>query len=465
MKKNKDTNMDGTAAPTPPAAPAAPAHPPLRRNRDFALLWTGAGATMLAARTAGIAYPLLVLWHGGSASQAGLVGFAAMLPALVLQLHAGALVDRLDRRRLMILCDLGCILATGSVAVAVLRGHFWVAQFMAAAFVQGSLAIFYRLAERAGVRHLVPEEQLPAAMSGNEARSQASGLLGQPTGSVLFTVARFSPFFAAACAHIVSLVSLLLIRRPFQDEQERQARAATKRNVNAEVWAGLRWTWRQKFLRTVMVLVAGSNLLFQGMSLALIVIIRQSGGSAAYLGVITAVSGIGGMLGALNAAKWMRRVNLRTLMIGGLAAWAVLIPLVTISANPLVLGAVFAAAAYIGSVSNVAGGIYQMGITPDGLQGRVSGVLGLLGQGANSIGMLAGGAVLDAFGVFHSVLGIGAGMALLALLSLRLPPPTVPQAPEAESASTCASPQAPEAASVPTPEPAFVGADSAPEQS
>jgi MFS family permease len=396
-------------------------HPPLHRNRDFALLWTGAGATMLAARTAGIAYPLLVLWHGGSAGQAGLVGFAALLPALILQLHAGALVDRLDRRRLMIACDLGCILTTASVAVTVLCGHLWVTQLMAAAFIQGALAIFYRLAERAGVRNLVPEEQLPVAMSGNEARSQAAGLLGQPTGSVLFTVARSSPFFFAACTHFVSLVSLLLIRRPLQDEREHAARAAAKRNVNAEVWAGLRWTWRQPFLRTVMTLVAGSNLLFQGLALALMVIIRQSGGSAASLGVITAVSGVGGMLGALNAGRWMRLIDLRVLMIGGLICWTALIPTVTLSANPVVLGVIFAAVSYIGGVSNVAGGIYQMRITPDGLQGRVSGAMGLLGQGANSLGMLVGGAVLDAFGVSRTVLGIGAAMAVLALLSLFLP--------------------------------------------
>jgi MFS family permease len=396
-------------------------HPPLRRNRDFALLWTGAGSTLLAARAAGIAYPLLVLWHGGSAEEAGLVGFAALLPALVLQLHAGALVDRLDRRRLMIVCDLGCILATASVAIAVLRGHVWIPQLMAAAFVQGGLAVFYRLAERAGVRHLVPEEQLPTALSGNEARGQAAGLLGQPAGSALFTVARFSPFAFAACAHLISLCSLLLIRRPFQDDRERSRRPAGQRSVNAEIWTGLRWTWGQPFLRTVMALVSGSNLLFQGLALALMVIVRQSGGSAAPLGVITAVSGIGGMLGALNSSRWMRRISLRTLIIGGLVGWAALIPLITLSADPVLLGAVFAAVSYIGGVSNVAGGIYQMRITPDELQGRVSGVMGLLGQGANSLGMLFAGVVLDSFGAFHTVLGIGAAMAGLAALSLLLP--------------------------------------------
>ncbi|MFI2612904.1 MFS transporter [Kitasatospora sp. NPDC018619] len=423
------------SAPRPAAAGTA--HPPLRRNRDFVLLWTSAAATVLASRAGGIAYPLLVLWHSGSATQAGLVGFAALLPNLVVQLHAGAMVDRWDRRRLMIACDLGCLLSVGSVATATLLGHVWVAQVMVAAFVQGSLAIFYRLAERAGVRHLVPAEQLPAALSGNEARGQAAGLLGLPAGSVLFTLARWSPFLFAAVAHVVSLLSLLLIRRDFQEE-----RGNYPKGVNAQVAEGLRWTWRQPFLRTVMALVSGSNLLFQGLSLALMVIVRESGGSAASLGVITAVSGIGGMLGALSGGWWMRRLSLRGLMITGLAGWAVLTPVVGLTGSPVLLGLVFALAAHIGSISNVAGGVYQVQITPDALQGRVSAVMGLLGQGANSLGMLAGGAALDAFGATPTVFAIAAAMTLLALLSLLLPPAsrTAPEpAPESDPAPALAA--------------------------
>ncbi|MEV0260336.1 MFS transporter [Streptomyces sp. NPDC050617] len=396
--------------------------PPLRRNRDYVLLWTGAGATLLGARVSGIAYPLLVLWQSGSATAAGLVGFAAMLPSLVVQLHAGALVDRFDRRRLMILCDLGCLLATASVAAAVLTGHVLLPHLMAAAFVQGSLAIFYRLAERAGVRHLVPPGQLPQALGANEARGQAAGLLGVPAGSFLYAAARWSPFSAAALAHAMSLVSLLLIRKNFQDAPSPgPPDAAPPRKLTKEITEGLAWTWRQPFLRTVMILISGSNLLFQGLSLVPMVIIHESGGSAADIGVITAVSGVGGMLGALSGAWWMRRANLRTLVIGCMAGWAVMMPLVAFTQRPVLIGLLFALAAHIGGVSNVAGGVYQVRITPDGLQGRVSSVMGVLGQGANSLGMLAGGAALDTFGASRTVLGISAAMAVIALLSFLLP--------------------------------------------
>src|ERR1051326_4704509 len=72
---------------------------PLRRNREFNLLWAGAGFSYLGSRMTALVYPILVLWSGGSTTVAGLLGFTALLPQLVVQLPAGAHVDRRDRRR------------------------------------------------------------------------------------------------------------------------------------------------------------------------------------------------------------------------------------------------------------------------------------------------------------------------------------------------------------------------------
>ncbi|MBE1600877.1 MULTISPECIES: MFS transporter [Streptomyces] len=401
---------------------------PLRGNRDFVLLWIGAAATALGARVSGIAYPLLVIWTTGSASSAGLVGFAALLPNLLVQMHAGALVDRFDRRRLMIFCDLGALLATGAVAAAVLAGHVWIWLLMAAAFVQGSLAIFYRLAERAGVRHLVPSGQLAQALSANEARTQAAGLLGQPGGSVLYALSRSAPFLLATVAHAVSLVSLLLIRKKFQEERTQQPG-----NITAELREGLGWTWRQRFLRSGMLLISGSNLLFQVLSLALIVIIKEDGGSAGVVGVITAVSGLGGLFGALTGSWWMRRISLRGLLIGGAVGWALLMPLVGLTADPILLGLIFLGAAMIGSVTNVAGGIYQVTVTPDRLQGRVGAAMGLIATGASSLGTVAGGFALESFGSGTTVFAAAAAMGLIALLSFLLPAAPLPEQADREA--------------------------------
>lgn len=389
---------------------------PLRRNRDFGLLWIGAGFNMFGLRITAIGYPILVLWYTGSATQAGLVSAAALLPHLLVQLPAGAYVDRWDRRRLMVICDAGCLIATGSVALAVLLDRIWLPHLIVAAFTQASLIVFYQLAERAAVRHLVPGSQLSSALTQNEARSRAAMLLGQPIGAALFAVVRWFPFGLTALAHLVSLVALLLIRKPFQLGVPRE-----RRSLAAEVGEGIAWVWREKFLRTVMVFVAISNVPFQGLGLAILVVVEQDGGSAALIGVIIAISGLGGMLGALNGTWWLRTVSLRNIVVGGLVVWTLVMPLMALTRNPFLLGGLFAVSSYIGGLFNVAGGVYMVRITPDEIMGRVGSVATLLGSGTNFLGVLAAGFLLDRWGVSRTVLMLSAVMVFLVVASVVSP--------------------------------------------
>src|SRR5205823_15101518 len=109
------------------------------------------------------------------------------------QLPAGALVDRWNRRTVMIGCDLGRVVAIGIVAVTVALGHVWIPLLMVVAFVEGSLTVMYTIAERAAVFTVVHEEQIGGAIGANEARGQAAGRVGQPVGTLLFGVRRRRP--------------------------------------------------------------------------------------------------------------------------------------------------------------------------------------------------------------------------------------------------------------------------------
>lgn len=418
--------MSDPADPSAGAGHAAPA--PLRRNRDFLLLWGGVGLTLLGARACVVAYPFLVLWKTGEARDAGLVGFAGLLPNLLVQLPAGALVDRWDRRRLMIVCDIGAVLVAGSVAAAVLADRIGLAHLVAAAFAESTLAVFYQLAERAAVRHVVPAEQLSAALGQNEARWRAAGLLGQPLGGLLYTAARWAPFLFSAVTHVLSLLALLPIRTRLQSEPD-----GPRAPLVAELREGLVWTWRRRFLRVLVSLIAGTNLLFQVISLALVLIVRENGGSATTLGLVTAVGGIGGTVGALTGMRVARRVPLRAVAAGGTALWAVLVPVLALTGSPVLLGAVMAAMAYVGGLTNVAGGVYQVTITPERMQGRVSSLIQLLAFGTGSFGALAGGYLLDGLGVTRTLGAIAAAMAVLALFAVVSPALRHPdRAPEAD---------------------------------
>ncbi|KUN95715.1 MFS transporter [Streptomyces caeruleatus] len=390
-----------------PALAAGPQRPPgpLRANRDYLLLWLGAGVSVLGDRTAAIAYPLLMIWHGGSPTDAGFVAFAGLLPMLLVQLPAGVLVDRLDRRRTMIVCDVAALLALASVAVAVIGDRLWLAHVMAVAFVSGTASIFYRLSERAAVRNVVHPDHLSPALSRNEARSRAAGLLGQPLGSSLYGVARWSPFVCAALAHLAALISLLCIRRDFQSERPR-----TPLRLRAEMAEGFRWLLAQRFLRAAISLVAVTNILFQVLSLALVLIVKESGGSPATIGVIGLVSGLGGIVGAVSGSQLVRRLRPGPVMISIFGVWTVLMPMVALTDEVYVLAALFAGTSFAGAVLNLLAGVYQVRMAPDEMQGRVGGVAGLLSSGAGSLGSLAGGFALSSVGARRTVLAVGVVM-------------------------------------------------------
>lgn len=391
----------------PVAEPSSPA--PLRRNRDFLLLWVGAGLSTLGSTVAAVGFPLLLVFEGRSTVQAGWVGFAALLPLLLIQLPAGVVVDRWDRRRTMICCDVVSLLVIGSVGMALLFDTLWLPHLMAAAFVEGSASIVYRLAERAAVRNVVGPGQLSAAMSQNEARSRAAGLLGQPVSGGLFALTRSLPFLVTAVFHLIALVTLLGVRGRLQQDRD-----TPRRNLGAELAEGLAWLRGQRFLRTALALVAVTNVLFQILSLALVVMVRDQGASPAVVGVIGAVSGLGGVLGALCASLIRKRVGLVPVLIGVLLGWAALIYGISFAPPAVPLAALFAGTTFLGAVMNVVAGVYQLSITPDALQGRVGSVAGLVASGANSLGALVGGFVLAVWSTGVTVTGISVAMLVVA---------------------------------------------------
>jgi MFS family permease len=108
---------------------------------------------------------LLVLALTHSPAKAGIVGFAQSLPYMLFYLPAGALVDRWNRKRVMLIADAGRALALGSLALVLAFGSLTLAQIVVVAFVEGSLFVFFSLAESAALRQIVPKEQLPTAVA------------------------------------------------------------------------------------------------------------------------------------------------------------------------------------------------------------------------------------------------------------------------------------------------------------
>jgi predicted MFS family arabinose efflux permease len=395
---------------------------PLRRNRDFQLLWVGQAVSAIGTRASAVAYPLLVLALTGSPAKAGIVGFAATIPYLLVQLPAGVLVDRIDRRRAMLACDAGRFAALGGLAVAVWSGHAGLVLITAAALAEGCLSVVFDLAERSAVQLIVPSAQLEAALAQNEARVRGAALAGQPLGGILFGLGRGVPFAADAASYAISLATLAFIRRPLA-----AAGGGQRRHPLAEMMEGLRWLWRQPFLRATTLLVAGSNGLFQAVILAVIVIARAHGASPATVGLILAGFGGGGLAGALVSARIAARLPAAAIVIGANWVWAALLPVIALVPRPLAIGAAAAGMAFVGPVWNVVIGTLDLRLTPAHMLARVQAVGMTAAFGAIPLGSLVGGVLLDRLGAEATVWTLAAGMLAVAIAatltpSVRRPP-------------------------------------------
>ncbi|WP_066946314.1 MFS transporter [Streptomyces lushanensis] len=395
-----------TVAKSPPDRPVTPLH----RNRDFMLLWSGSAVSIVGSTASTVAYPLLVLALTGSASDAGTAGFFALLPTLLFQLPAGALVDRWNRRRLMIWCDVLRCLGAASIVAAMVLGELRLAHILVVGFAEGTLSVFYGLAAHAAVPNVVGPGQLRQALSRNEARGRAATMLGTPLGGILFGVGRSVPFLLDAVSYLVALVTLLFVRKDFEAEP------TTRRTggMASQVREGLVWLKDQPFVRATTLLVAGSNLLFRALFLIVIVMATADGASSAGIGLMVGAAGAGGVLGSLAANWFGRRFPLAALVIGANWVWALLMGVIVYADHLVVLTVAYAAMWFVGPVWNVAVGSYQLAVTPDRLRGRVLAATSMLSAGALPIGALVGGLLLDAVGPRRAAAALAVWMVLLA---------------------------------------------------
>ena len=389
--------------------------PPLWRNRDFTLLWSGQVVSTIGTRVSSLAFPLLVLALTHSPAKAGLVGFAQTLPFLLFYLPAGALVDRWNRKRVMLVADAGRALALGSLALALALDRLTLVQIAVVAFIEGSLFVFFQLSEGAALPHVVPKEQLPAALAQNQARDQGADLAGQPLGGFLFGIGHLVPFVFDAVSYAVSFVRLLFVRPTFQEE-----RLHPQRHLLAEVAEGIAWLWQRPLLRAIVFLVAGSNFAFNALSLVMIVRARQFGASPALIGAMFAVFGAGAIVGAAVAPWVQRRVRTQIVVIGSLWLWAAGMALLALAPDTLVLGAIAAVMAVAGPPFNVVVGAYRYALVPDRLQARTQSAAQLIAWGTLPLGSLSAGFLLEGVGAIRAFLvlaGVSLGVALAANLS------------------------------------------------
>jgi MFS family permease len=382
----------------------------LLHNRDYMLLWTGEILSELGSQTSAVAYPLLILSLTGSPAKAGVVGLAKWLPLAVCAIPAGALADRVDRKRLMIACDAIRMLGAASIVAMLLISEPSYLQIIAVAFIDGALFITSYISERGALSQIVPGEQLPNAVAQNEARSFAAGIAGPPLGGALFAAARSLPFIADAATFLCSMTSISLTRSRFQRTET--ANPPTPRRMSADIAGGFAWLWQHPFFRATSLLFAMANPVFTGLYLLAILLAEQHGASSTTIGLMLAIIGAGGRLGALAAAAIRQATTPRAIILTEQWLLLVLVLALLLVRAPLVIGLLIAAAELITpTVNSVVAGA-RVAATPDQLQGRVQAAATMSAMSLGWLGPLAVGLSFEHGGSTTTIL-ILAGWTLI----------------------------------------------------
>ncbi|TQM01712.1 MFS transporter [Pseudonocardia kunmingensis] len=385
---------------------------PLRHNREFTALWAGQTVSAFGTSVAGLAYPLLVLALTGSPAAAGLVGSVLAATAFLTRLPAGLIADRVDRKRLMLACDAVRAVAVGSIGAAVLVDRVTLAHVMLVAVVDGAAGTLFAPAEAVAVRRVVAPAQVRDAVARGEARQQLAALVGPATGGVLFGAGRALPFLVDALSYAVSFAAVCTLRTPLTDPARPGGR----------VWAGLgdgvRWLWRQPFLRAVTLWLAAAGVLYPAMGLVTLVLARERGATAAAVGLVFTAAGAGGLAGAL-AAPWLLRRLPPVAVVVGYASTAAAATWAMLAVDPVWTLGVLGAVAFFPVPAVNALVLSHVALdVPDALHGRVVSATTQLTTLLHPVGPGVVGLLLAATGARATVMVCGVLFTVLAIAAL-----------------------------------------------
>lgn len=398
------------------AASRVPLPVPLRRNKDFRLLWTGQLLSDTGTQIGGLAYPLVILALTHSAVLAGVAGTARAVTLLCLQLPAGALADRFDRRLTMIICDTmrAVLLAVLTVLVVAHLAPWPVV--MAVSVIEGGAGAIFTPAAAAALPAIVPDGQLEQAWAATEARTYGASLAGPALAGVLFALGQAVPFLADAVSYGVSSGTANRIRGQFRPQH-----GAGRKALWREVADGLQLVWQVPVLRAAAIQTPLVNFAFTGVIFTITLAMRQHGTSTAVIGLVQAAIAVGGLLGAVVAPRLQGRMRLATLataitlagaLLFGAAALLVPSPLVTV---PVALALLLAPAANAALVAVV------LRSAAEEMRGRVISTVVMAATALAALAPLIAGLLVQHVSGAWAVGTFAATMAAAAVLCLALP--------------------------------------------
>ncbi len=394
----------------------------LWRHRDFLSLWGAETISQFGSQVSFLALPLVaILALEESAFEVAALTSVTFLPFLFFTLPAGVWVDRLRRRPILVLGDLGRALVLLSVPLAYWADALTIWQLYAVGFVTGTCTVFFDVAYQSYVPSLVGREHLVEANSKLEI-SRAGANIGGPglAGGIVSLLTAPVAVLADALSFVVSALMLGGIRA-----KEEAPPRESRRSIRSELGEGLRYVFTHPYQRGMVAAVAISNFFGQVVfSILLVYAVRELGLSAGTIGIALAIGNLGTLASALTARRIGDRLGAgRTIVLAAclfgpgtlviaLAPQAYALPSIVVAMWILGFG---------GILYNVTAISLIQAITPDRLLGRANASRRFVVWGVVPFGGFAGGGLATLIGLRETIF-VGAVGGVFAVIPILLSP-------------------------------------------
>lgn len=361
----------------------------------FDKLTLAAGVSNLGDGVMGAAFPLLVASLTRDPILVAGVTFVGRLPWLLFGLVSGALVDRMDRKRVMVITNTLRFVGIGLLALGIATGDAGLVAVYVVAFGLGVAETFFDTSAEAFTPRLVEPGQLPSANARLQGLEFVAGsLAGPPLGAFLFAAAAALPFFLDGFSFLAAAMLIAWIPGTYRSER------VVVQTVRQDIGEGLRWLWGQRVIRTLVVTAGATNLImFSFFSIFVLFAQDILGATDFTYGVLLAVVGLGGLVGAILAPRIIAAIGPGNTLRLNTAVSAIVFPLTGFTSSVWVVAALGFVFVLVLAGWNVVSVSLRQTLTPDDLRGRVSGAARLLAWGTQPIGAVLGGVLAAAFGL------------------------------------------------------------------
>jgi MFS family permease len=387
--------------------------PPLWRNRDYVLLWTGNLISSIGSAMVLIALPLLVLAITGKALQTGTVAAAEAIPFIALSLPIGAVVDKYPRRGLLILAGGVAMLATALIPVTYYLHHLAIGIIYVVAVLVGCATALDQIAQVAVLPRLVGESRLAAASGQAELIYNVSAIAGPPLAGLLLSKGHLAvPFIVDSASFGVLVLAVGMIRSGLDSEN-----TAETGRWREEIFIGFRKLAQHRNLRALSIMTLTGDFLFAGITVLMTVLLKFRGASAQTIGEAFAIAAAGGVIGSLSAARFERAIPLVPSVILRSWATALLFPLLATGIPPIALGFVWGLMNIMIAFMNVTQRRLTISLVPGDALGRTQAIVTFASFAVLPIGAVFTGVMLEFAGGRGTVLTFAGVLALVAIYS------------------------------------------------